>query len=1181
VNEVPDHAARQQALDTSQSVLVQAPAGSGKTELLASRLLKLLAQVDEPEQVLGITFTKAATAEMRNRIVRKLEAARSFEESGTLPPGEDSADIEIARAALANAKRRNWQLLERPSRINVTTIDALCLQIARQAPLRAGLSGVFNPVEDARSLYQKAARKTLDRLGGEDVTLHAALRSLLLLRDSNLDNVETLLAQMLATRDQWARSLPLTGDVDWKEVRANLERTLEQAIIEVLAGARLSLTSRPEIASELIDLVRYAGRHCSLPNKIQSLSEMVELPLASPESLDEWLVLCEFLLTKQCKLRKQFDADYGLPRGKSDQKDRFRDLAARFAKSPDLVGMLQEISVLPASRYSEAQWEALRDIFTALRSAVRDLNVAFAEQGAIDFVQIGMAALDVLRSDATRQFPRSIQHLLVDEFQDTSRRQHELIAELIRDWRPGDGRTLFLVGDPMQSIYMFRQADVELFEMVRQRGIETRQGMLSMTTAYLETNFRSKHGVVKPLNAIFESVFPHQREKGAVGVDFLPSRAHDPEELEHAFTLHPTFALKSSRTKNSPSQNASTQRAHEEEVAEIVSIIRHHLPRVEQARNEGREFTIGVLGRAKDHLLGIAHALREERIPFRAVEMETLGERQEILDLRSLLRALLHPMDRIAWLALLRAPWCGLSLREIHLLCSTDDRRAMRGSVQRQLESNVGLLEEDSRLRVEHLSSVLNAALRLRHRQTSLASWIERTWRSLGGPSCVDAAAYQNALTFFSMLDELGPEEVIAGGEAMDTQLDRLFASPDPTASERQGVQLMTIHKAKGLGFNVVVVPAMHRPTRTNDPALFRYLERATDNGTGFLLAPIGAKGDKTPQLNSWVKRQQDKREREERKRLLYVACTRAREELHLFATASVTGKGLSPESGSLLQTAWPALSPRFEEAHQASTERASGNILQFPSFLHTTQAVGGTLTSLAASSASAALRRLPSGVHRESRLLNGTSTGIPGSTSTARTPQARERPQASHNLRTLGTIVHALLERVARNFESSPEERGHPDLAAVQRYARTLARHAGMTAVEAERCSSEAVEALQSALSDPYGQWILKPRPVAQTETSWSGILDGTLRTLRIDRSFPAGPEPLSEGQDHLWIIDYKTADRGEKNLVAFFAEERSLYEAQLGDYGRIMLQTRHEGLQLRLGLYYPMLKRLIWWVA
>jgi hypothetical protein len=137
------------------------------------------------------------------------------------------------------------------------------------------------------------------------------------------------------------------------------------------------------------------------------------------------------------------------------------------------------------------------------------------------------------------------------------------------------------------------------------------------------------------------------------------------------------------------------------------------------------------------------------------------------------------------------------------------------------------------------------------------------------------------------------------------------------------------------------------------------------------------------------------------------------------------------------------------------------------------------------------------------------------------------------------------------------------------------------MTAVEAERCSSEAVEALHSALSDPYGQWILKPRPLAQTESSWSGILDGTLRTLRIDRSFPAGAEPLSEGQDHLWIIDYKTADRSEKNLDAFFAEERSLYEAQLGDYGRIMRQTRHQRLQLRLGLYYPMLKRLIWWPA
>ena len=101
--------------------------------------------------------------------------------------------------------------------------------------------------------------------------------------------------------------------------------------------------------------------------------------------------------------------------------------------------------------------------------------------------------------------------------------------------------------------------------------------------------------------------------------------------------------------------------------------------------------------RARNHLLPIAAALRDEGIPFRAVELETLGERQEILDLQSLTRALLHPMDRIAWLAMLRAPWCGLELRDLHLLCGTDDRQSGEGAVSRQIEERLPLLGDESR----------------------------------------------------------------------------------------------------------------------------------------------------------------------------------------------------------------------------------------------------------------------------------------------------------------------------------------------------------------------------------------------------------------------------------------------------------------------------------------------------
>ena len=107
--------------------------------------------------------------------------------------------------------------------------------------------------------------------------------------------------------------------------------------------------------------------------------------------------------------------------------------------------------------------------------------------------------------------------------------------------------------------------------------------------------------------------------------------------------------------------------------------------------------------------------------------------------------------------------------------------------------------------------SVLQAALDNRHRQSSFSSWIERTWNSLGGPACVDAAGYENARAYFRMLEQIAPDGIDATGEAMERQLNRLFANPDPSVGERCGVQLMTMHKAKGLGFNVVLLPGLDR----------------------------------------------------------------------------------------------------------------------------------------------------------------------------------------------------------------------------------------------------------------------------------------------------------------------------------------------------------------------------------
>ena len=208
--------------------------------------------------------------------------------------------------------------------------------------------------------------------------------------------------------------------------------------------------------------------------------------------------------------------------------------------------------------------------------------------------------------------------------------------------------------------------------------------------------------------------------------------------------------------------------------------------------------------------------------------------------------------------------------------------------------------------------------MREKHRQISFSRWVERLWWTLGGRECVDPAGYENVRAFFRMFEELPPY----GGQ-LDQQLNRVFAQPDPRASERNGVQLMTIHKAKGLEFEVVIVPGLERKTANDSQSLLCWLERTRlqtrlqtrleDFGPEqsreteqqeLLVAPIGRKGADTDPLYRWIRLQKERREAEEAKRLLYVAATRASRELHLMGTATVKSK---PDGTS-------AIEPGFEQ---------------------------------------------------------------------------------------------------------------------------------------------------------------------------------------------------------------------------------------------------------------------------
>jgi ATP-dependent exoDNAse (exonuclease V) beta subunit len=1184
-----DADARAAALDIRESVIVQAPAGSGKTDLLTRRFLSLLAAVDEPEDILAITFTRAATAEMRARILSGLEAAagrRAFRP-------DELPHINLARQALAHAQRRGWQILDQPQRLSIETIDSLCLRVAHNRPLLAGLGGRLQPTEQAHPLYALAARRTLEHLGGSDAALDHALDHFLDLRDNRLDDCESLLAQMLGIRDQWQHAFPLSGAMsqdDWEQARIQLQAPFQREARRVLGQAWQLIEAEPLVRQKIVELAHYA---CSEGN--QKMALLAGVPALSPNmSVEHWRCLCNLLLTEDDGWRKAVDKRHGFPVDRNrpetkERKDAMLFILGRLRQMPRLLDALCAIRRLPPVAYSAAQWTALRHFLTVLRRAIAELHIVFAEQNAVDFTEIALVALNLLRSNPERvlDLAGGVRHLLVDEFQDTSRRQHELVSALLAAWETGEHRSVFLVGDPMQSIYMFRQAEVELFTHVREHGIGPENNRIPCRPVQLSVNFRSHAGLTDPLNAFFAAIGAEPPPPGSAAVQFSPATSASPAPAGTSLRIYPQIIGSPDQRPN----QADTRAARQQEARQVLSVLERQLPAIARARQDGSEYRVAVLVRARPHLAELLPLLRRAGIPFRAVEIESLADRQELLDLRSLTRALLHPMDRIAWLAVLRAPWCGLTLADLHRLTGADDATCRRLSPLELIERNAPQLSSDGRRRLARTADILHRALDLRWRASespSFSSWIERAWRTLGGAACVDATGYENAQVFFSLLDAVTPDGFAPLTPAFDAELNRLFAQPDPTVSERCGIQLMTIHKAKGLGFDVVVVPGLDRKPSGDARPLVCSLERGNpwdSNQTEFLVAPIGLQGEKTDPLYDWVRRQRQLRFDEERKRLFYVACTRARAELHLLGTAVASAAGLRPgHPGSLLAAAWPALHGEFEAAlrQPAAAPPAPSRLLQFPE-----PAVLRELAAVAEPEDVSLPRRLPAAFEpqtREDVLPTGPAASAPSDIVEFR------RPQGTRQARAVGSVVHEMLQRLGPQL-------AHLSPPLLRQSAASLLRAYALQGDALQSATATVTNTLLACAADPVCQWILALHPGAQAEAAWTlisplispGVAPGSapgsssprLRTLRADRIFQAGSAPLLEGSDCWWVIDYKTGSAPAGDRDSFLRAQRSTYAPQLQAYAHALRALHGAALPLRLGLYYPAIAALDWWDA
>ncbi|MFO8033249.1 MAG: UvrD-helicase domain-containing protein [Desulfohalobiaceae bacterium] len=1124
--QVTDAKQRAAALDPARSFIVQAPAGSGKTELLTQRTLALLGTVQAPEQVLAITFTRKAAAEMRSRIMQALQLAEGQKQ----PRAEHQRiTLELAGQVLEQGSRLGWELQSSPARLRIQTIDSLCSSLVSRMPLLSRLGGQGRISQNPDEMYLQAALDTVTELG-RDSDWSAQVRTLLSHLDNDLDKACRLISGMLPKREQWLRHLADPGNRQLQ--KPWLEQALAREVSQALQEVR-DLFPVQEIP-RLLKLMQFSaenltGTEPDQARELQTCAELGDLPGSQPEALALWQRLAWFCLTQAGGLRKKADKNLGFPAPSSSKepqlKEKLQEMKQGFASCiqalslvPGLQDGLSRIPSLPWPEYSQEQWSLLEDLLQILRLAAANLHLTFQQRGEVDFAEVSSRARQALGSpeqptDLALSLDYSIQHILIDEFQDTSISQFMLLQSLTADWTPGDGRTFFAVGDPMQSIYSFREAEVGLFLQTRQSGL----GHIQLEPLSLEANFRSQAGIVHWVNQAFPEVLPAAEDPLTGSVPYSPAQPMLPHLDEPAVQVHPFFT--------------SEPGAEAERVLQLI----------QDAQQRDPQGTIAVLARSRLHLEPILRALRRARIPYQAVDIDPLSNRQPIQDLISLSKALRHPGHHLAWLSVLRAPWCGLELDDLHLLSPKVTSQDVPSSLQD--EDLLAGLSPEGQARLLKVRPVLLQALLQRDR-CGLRRQVESCWQALGGPACLQTRAErEDAHIFLDLLQQRfqdQPQELL---DQLDQAVQQLFARPEPGAG--QSLQLMTMHKAKGLEFDTVILPGLGRSPGSDEEPLLAWLERSRPGqGSDLLLAPKTGTGQKPDPIFTYIQELSKEKGSHEEGRLLYVAATRAKKRLHILGHTKVNDQGQpkEPDKGCLLATLWPAVRDSFQETAQQELgpEQEQEETNQAPQGPEHT------------------LYRLP-----PSWRPPDPAFGLQSQASPRLEPEVEDIPfdWAGELVRCVGTCVHGWLLLMAKQgLELWNLDKVHRLRQVFMHQLQEL----GLWQKELQRGADLVQQALENTLNQDLGRWILAEHSEARNEYALSGLDQGRVVSVIMDRTF------VDQGGTR-WIIDYKTSRHEGGDLEVFLEQERLRYQAQMQLYSRLM--RAREDRPIRLGLYFPLL--------
>ena len=1267
-----DAQARQDALDTSRSICVTAPAGSGKTELLTQRILKLLATVNEPEAILAITFTRKAAAEMRERVVSALQLGQQSTE-----PEEAHKRLtwQLAQAALAQNERKQWHLLANPARLRLQTIDSLCQSIASDLPVLSQLGARLSPVDDPLPLYRQAVDAFFAELeaANSDSAIANAISQVLLHLDNNTARFYQLLIDMLPLRDQWLGYA--AGYKGSDDTRQALEHTLVRWIEQELQNLAIELQS---VASDLCVSADFAAQTlASLPAEnekslIGELTGIGELPEPSYKNYRKWLAIVELLCVKEGSLRKQVDKRQGFP-AKSATKDKslaaeyeqrkktFNQLLEQMRELPGLQSALRIVSSLPLGGYQLQHWAILEPLTLCLVRVVGHLRVVFGQAAQCDFNEITAAAFNALSADSSSsdsnidsaiayKWNQNIRHILVDEFQDTSVAQFRLIALLTEQWQQenssGDDlpKTLFVVGDGMQSIYGFRAAKVGLFLGAREHGI----GDLPLHAVELVQNFRSSAAIVEWNNQHFSAAFPQQADISRGAVPYSHAQSIQAADESTAAAVSALICC-----------GEDGQQTEAEQVVAAIT--------AQQQQNQAN--SIAILVRFRTHLRAIIPALDEAGIAWQGVDIDPLQNREVIMDCLSLTRALCNPADHIAWLAMLRAPWCGLSLTDLQCLVDAGRTNNVDSALaQPSLASTVQYLLEPQLTPQNHLEqphksadtdllSTLSEAgqqrlqrfglIMARHWQSRgrapLRQWLESAWRQLHGPLLArhsfDGDDTASAHGFFDLLETI-EQDCVASGKLfsvtlLEQRLQKLYAQSDnggfnteaDNSESMPPVQIMTIHKSKGLEFDSVIIPGLNSAGRGDTRPLLSWNEHVFEDGSaGLVLCPYEAVGSpslldvnqnqpfatladsqqgnsglgknkpgskvKSSDLYEFLRDENKRVAQFELTRLFYVATTRARSRLLLLAQLDKNDDDSikSPTSNTLLAALWPGLSEEVHMIDNAATQltESEADTAIYPIFKR--------LTSACLDAGDKALQTICEQAVAQQidteKDLTQTLSGV-SSTLALAVDDIDATPTSTASL--LGTCVHEILEQLG---VFGLEKWCARDIDTRQASWRARLLQLGVPVVELDSALTTVTQAMNNVIHGAHGQWLFDTThqaaynewplsrfiAVADTASGNPAEQPAAVSRYQIDRSF-------IDSDGCRWIIDYKiVAPKDDISVKNFINQQTQQYQSQMLNYKSLVTsidQAEQRDSQvaqveqlvsseIKCALYFPLLDHL-----